>query len=728
MPKNVLIKALCNKYILFLAVFGLFQPVFSKEGMWLPPTLPSRQADMKKMGLEIPIEEIYNNSGTGLNNAVVLFGRGCTGELISDKGLVLTNHHCGYGTVQGLSNPLHDYFANGFWAMNNSEEIPCPGLTVTFIRRMENVSERILAGIPDITNNDNFEHIRDSIINHRIKLVEKEFAAATHLDASIKPYFYGNQYWVSISETFRDIRLVGFPPNGIGSFGGDVENWAWPRHTGDFSMFRIYADKDNKPADYNSANQPYNNKQFFVINAAGFKEGDFTMVYGFPGTTQEYISSYELKHIAQIADPIRIKARTIKLNTWDKYMNNDRQVFLKYTSKRAGVANGWKKWQGELKGLKENHVMEMKRSYEKSFNQSVAGNKAIPYASSLLPLMQTYTEEVDSLILAEEYIRECVNGVELIQQSSIADRLLPCFKLGLSTTALQDTLLKIANSALYFYKNYNAATDKEIFQTLIPMYMRNAGSRIPSYFVKQLQEHQNNYYVWAIDVYKTSLFADSATFFSFIYNATASDSIAIIKDCAYGMYKAVKEMGATKTQILLADYYKKISIANRLYMHSRMQINPNHNFYPDANLTLRLTYGMVKGMDPDGPEPYSFQTTLNDVIAADKPDIEVFKVPAKLKELYNKKDFGSWQVNGTVPVAFIASNHTSGGNSGSPVLNSKGQLIGTNFDRPWEGTMSDLYYDSSVCRNITLDVRYTLFIIEKFGNAGWLLNEMKIIK
>jgi Peptidase S46 len=589
---------------------------------------------------------------------------------------------------------------------------------------MENVSDRILAGIPDTLNNN----IRDSIIYKRIKLVEKEFAASAHLDASIKPYFYGNQYWISLSETYRDIRLVGFPPNGIGSFGGDVENWAWPRHTGDFSLFRIYADKDNKPTDFNTTNLPYNNKQFFVINATGFKEGNFTMVYGFPGTTQEYISSYELKHIAQIADPIRIRARTSKLNTWDKYMNSNREIFLKYTSKRASIANGWKKWQGELKGLKQNNVMDLKKDYENYFNKKAINNASIPYAATLLDQIKLCTQKVDSLVLAEEYIRECVTGVELIQQAAISEKLLPCFRLGLSTQALRDTLIKIAKSAQYFYKNYDAQADKDIFQNLIPMYMHNAGSMVPAYFTKQLQEHQNNYYVWGIDVYKSSVFADSSKFFSFIQDATAKDSTQITADGAYGIYKAVNEMRAAKTQSLLTDYYKNINYLNRLYMHSRMIINPNRNFYPDANLTLRLTYGTVKGMDPDGPEPYSFQTTLNDVIAADNPNVDIFKVPAKLKELYKQKDFGQWQVNGTVPVAFIAANHTSGGNSGSPVLNSKGELIGTNFDRPWEGTMSDLYYDSSVCRNITLDVRYTLFIIEKFGDAGWLLNEMKIIK
>jgi hypothetical protein len=330
--------------------------------------------------------------------------------------------------------------------------------------------------------------------------------------------------------------------------------------------------------------------------------------------------------------------------------------------------------------------------------------------------------------MGEEYIRECVTGVELLQQSAIMDKLLPCFKLQISTQALQDTLSKIAKSALYFYKNYDAAGDKEIFQTLIPMYMRNAGSMVPDYFYKQLQLHENNFFVWAIDVFKSSLIADSSRFYNFINRATAADSTLLKNDAAYSILNSINNMRSQYIQPQLTAYYKRLSYLDRLYMHSRMLIDKDFSFYPDANLTLRLTYGTVKGMDPDGPEPYSYQTTLTDVIKHDQPDQDIFKVPQKLKDLYAANDFGDWQVNGTVPVAFIAANHTSGGNSGSPVLNAKGELIGTNFDRPWEGTMSDLYYDPTVCRNITLDVRYTLFIIQKFGSAGWLLNEMKIIK
>jgi hypothetical protein len=341
MPGTNFFRPFLRKTACIALLVGASQ-VHAKEGMWLPPLIKNREADMKAMGLQIPVEKLYNDQGTGLNNSVVLFGKGCTGEVISSKGLVLTNHHCGYGTVQGLSSKEHDYFAEGFWAKNMGEEIPCPGLTVSFIRKMENVTDKIVADLPDTLD----EVSREKIIAVRIKGLEKGYKTATGLEALIKPYYNGNQYWVTLMETFRDIRLVGFPPNGIGSFGGDTDNWMWPRHTGDFSMFRVYAGKDNKPADYSKENKAYAATQYFTINAGGYKEGDFTMVYGFPGSTMEYISSYQLNHISTYIDPIRIEARTKRLHAWTENMSQNRDVFLKYTSKRAGIANGWKKWQG----------------------------------------------------------------------------------------------------------------------------------------------------------------------------------------------------------------------------------------------------------------------------------------------------------------------------------------------------------------------------------------------
>jgi hypothetical protein len=711
------------KTALLLFSIGFAPGVIAKEGMWIPSLLKSREADMKKAGLEIPVDMLYNEAGTGLNNAVVLFGTGCTAEIISSNGLLLTNHHCGYGTVQGLSNKEHDYFANGFFAHSSKEELPCPGLKVTFVRRMENVTDKILTGLEDTLSGQ----ARDSIIATRIRSLENGYKYTTKMDAVIKPYYNGNQYWVAITETFKDVRLVGFPPNGIGAFGGDTDNWMWPRHTGDFSMFRIYAGKNNQPADYSKDNKPYKAKQFFTLNVSGYKEGDFTMVYGFPAVSMEYLSSFQLDHIYSIIDPVRIEARTKRINIWTENMNRDREVFLKYTSKKAGIANGWKKWQGEVHGLQVNDVISKKRTYEQNFQGWAQADNTLPYADDLLSQIGARSLAMNNLIKADEYIKEDVLGIELIQQGAVLDNMLHAFRTGKQGNALSDTLQRIYKASEAFYKNYDVATDKQVFMALMPLFFEKNNGYIPVEFSKQFAEQGSDYRQWADYVY-SSAGISAASLNRIVSSMRSADSMQIFADPAWQLYNAVTIMRKQRIIPALSNYYEQMKDLNREYMKAQMKLDKLKDFYPDANQTLRLTYGKVEGVDPSGPAPYSFQTNLDQAIAKDNPEVEEFKVPQKLKDLYAKKNYGQWNVNGTVPIAFTASNHTSGGNSGSPVLNSKGQLIGTNFDRVWDGTMSDLYFDPELCRNISLDIRYTLFIVEKFGNAGWLLKEMKIVK
>ena len=714
--KSMLLKKVLYVFSVFISGIAA-----AKEGMWVPATLKAHEKDMQAMGLEIPIEQIYNTDGKSLNNAVVLFGRGCTGELISSRGLVLTNHHCGYGSVQGLSSAAADYFANGFWARNMQEELPCKGLTVTFIRRMENVTDQVIGGIADTLK----DAARDSIVNARIAAVEKDFRTRTGLDATIKPYFKGNQYWVAITETYRDIRLVGFPPNGIGAFGGDSENWIWPRHTGDFSLFRVYAGKDNKPADYSSANQPYEPGQFFNLNVGGYKEGDYTMVYGFPGTTNEYISSYELKQVYSILDPIAIEARTRKLGAWTKHMSQSRDIFIKYTSKRAGVANGWKKWQGEVLGLKANDVMKKKRKYQKKINKWARHQDELGYATGLLSKMEAAAAPVDELMVRDQYNKEAVLAIELVQQAAIAEKMLACMRT-MQGTALTDTLGKLVASTEGFYKNYDVPTDRDVFVTLMDLYVSKCAAWMPEYYTTQLSKY-GTVQKWADAVYGASVFTTQDMLKAFAASAKPADTVVLKGDAAWMLYSAIAQVRKADIEPKLKEYYKQMTYLDRLYVKARMAKDADKDLYPDANLTLRVTYGKVEGLDPEGPAGYSWQTTLDDAMALNDSTVDEFRVPAKLKALYQAKDYGRWGVNGTVPLAFIASNHTSGGNSGSPVLNSKGELIGTNFDRAYEGTMSDYYFDPSRCRNISVDIRYTLFIIEKFGGAGWLLDEMKIV-
>jgi hypothetical protein len=693
----------------------------AKEGMWLPPTLSSRAADLRNSGLQIPVDALYNNEGTGLNNAVVLFGKGCTGEMISPQGLVLTNHHCGYGTVQGLSTAAKDYFANGFWAMNRSQEIPCPGLTVTFVRKMENVTAKVLVDVADTLGDD----ARDSIIAVRVRGLEKGYRYAyPGLEASIKPYYNGNQYWVSVTETFRDVRLVGFPPNGIGQFGGDTDNWMWPRHTGDFSMFRVYSGKDNKPADYATGNIPYKPKKYFTINAKGYKEGDFTMVYGFPGTTQEYLAASQIDQVANIVDPVRIEVRTARLAAWTKRMTADRNVFLQYTSKRAGVANGWKKWQGELQGLKEANVVSHRRDRESQYQSWAAADETLPYADAVLSRIQANTAASDSALKAELYFQEAVMGIELLSRGAVLDRIMTALKGSGDAKALATA----AGDWEGFYKNYDPETDRQVFDTLMPLFVRRAPGYVPLVFRQQLIRHDGDYSSWSRYLYANSIAADRERFATFLKSATRADMARLQADPVLQLYRSVQEARRTRIAPVLAQSQDRLETLSRLYMKAQMQADTLRTFYPDANLTLRLAYGQIKGIDPQGPAGYSYQTNLDEAIAKNNPNVAEFAVPEKLKTLYAKKDYGRWKVGNSVPIAFIADNHTTGGNSGSPVLNARGELIGTNFDRIWEGTMSDLQFDPTRSRNISLDVRYTLFIIEKFGGAGWLLNEMNIIR
>lgn len=708
---------------LSVASFSLFtigNSALAKEGMRVPATLTQAEKEMIAEGLEIPVSKLYNTRGTGLNNAVVLFGKGCTGEIISSEGLLLTNHHCGYGTVQGLAKPGADYFADGFWAKNREQELPCPGLTVTFIRSMENVTSRVLANVPLELN----EKSRDSILRIRIKALENGFRYTSKMDAQIRSFANGNQYWVFLSETFKDIRLVGFPPNGIGQFGGDTDNWSWPRHTGDFSVFRVYADSNNRPAFYNAANRPYHSDNYFTINTNGYKEGDFTMVYGFPAQTQEYVSSMQLAQVVNIIDPIRIEARTRRLDVWTRHMSADRNVFLQYTSKRAGVANGWKKWQGEVRGLRMNNVVEKKQAAEMRFQSWANMDNRAAFARDLLSRMQVASASAEGAVAANEHMREDLLGVELIAQGAELDkvaRVMDAFA-GKSQQLLKDSLQKLAEGQNGFYKNYDAATDRDVFVALMPLFMERANGYIPEYYSSELARNGGSYTDWADNVYGRSAVTQLSTMKALI---ASGDLKKIMEDPAWKLYAEMSKLRNEKIAARLNAFNDSMQYLNRLYVKAQQLQDPDRELFPDANFTLRLAYGKVKGIDPDGEAGYSFQTNLDGAVAKHNPELAEFTMPAKLRDLYQAKDYGNYAVQGTVPLAFIADNHTSGGNSGSPVLNAKGELIGTNFDRIWEGTMSDFYFDPNRCRNITLDIRYTLFIIDKFGGAGWLLREMK---
>lgn len=708
-----------------LAFITLFFTGFTglgKEGMWQPSKLKRQESDMRALGLKIPAEQIYNEEGTGLNNAVVLFGEGCTAEFVSGKGLLFTNHHCGYKYAQSLSSTEKNYLVNGFWAMNSQQELPCPGLTVTITRKIKDVTEYILQDIPDTLD----ENSRNKQIEARIANLEKGYAKTELLDAKIKPYYEGNQYWVVLSQTFKDVRLVAFPPNGIGKFGADTDNWMWPRMTGDFSVFRVYASRDNKPAEYSSFNVPYKPQEFFPIATSGYQEGDFTMVYGYPYITREYLSSYELGRIQQITDPVRIELRRKKLAVWDSAMHTSPELYLKYAAKQSALSNGYKKWQGELEGLEQNEVMKKKKAYEQKFEYAAASNTESPGDKMLLTRISAAVNGNANALYASEFIRESVLAVEAVNQASLLDRLLELYRHSDPAVAKPD-FEKLKKEMDGFYKNYDAATDQKVFVALMPLYLQQSPQIIAPGLAGMLKDAGNTYEDWGAYIFSSSAIPRPEKMNTLLDSWNPGDTLIIKTDPAYQIYHVVKNFEAEKIVPEMKRYATTMAPLTRTYMKRQMEyLNSGRNFYPDANQTLRVTYGQV--MPLELPNSNKYQTTLNDLIPRHDANIEEFNIPEKLRDLYLNKDYGRWNVNGTVPVNFVASNHTSGGNSGSPVLNGKGQLIGINFDRAWQGTMSDLFYDAHSCRNISVDIRYVLFIIEKFGNAGWLLNEMKLVK
>lgn len=713
-----------KKYLLGLAsVFLTTSLALAQGGMWPAFSLKDKEADMKSSGLLLSAEDIYSESKPSLKDAVVLFGGGCTGEIVSKNGLLFTNHHCGYSYAQSLSTVERNILLDGYWAKNLSEELPCPGLEVSFVRKSMDVTDVILSGVTDqMSFEERTQKIEKNTQNY-ITAYQKLNGATV----IVKPYFDGNQYVAHEMETFSDVRLVGFPPNGIGKFGGDTDNWMWPRHTGDFAVFRVYADKDNKPAAYSESNVPYKPKKYLTISTAGVQEGDFSMVYGFPFRTMQFISSYQTETIQTIIDPIRVYARGARLAAMDKTMRKDKEVFLKYAAKQSSISNGWKKWTGEMRGLKLNDVIGKKQDLETRFQQIVDG--AYPQYKDVLAEIQVLVSGYQGTIVTSEIIREMVMGIEIIQAASYLDKLMNIYRSDtLNAAGRQREIAKLDQAVERFYKNYDLVTDRNVFDTLMPIYFQTKElNTIPAQLEKIYYNNAANFKTWGDVLYSQSVLNSYDKVKALLRSGNAQDTMRIKKDPAYQIYRVVKTYMDEKINPALEEYHKKLEHLNRLFTAGQLATGVRgKKVYPDANQTLRLTYGPVKGIRPYGMDEYSYITTLDGVMQKTNPDVEEFNTPNKLIQLYLNKDYGRWSQDGTMPVCFVAQNHTSGGNSGSPVLNAKGELIGINFDRIWDGTMSDIYYDPNLCRNISVDIRYVMFIIEKVGEASWLFDEMTI--
>lgn len=717
-----------SRSIIVLFLFAWSSAVFAGEGMWLPNLLKAlNEEEMQSMGMRLSAEDIYSVNEGSLKDAIVHFGGFCTSELISAQGLILTNHHCGYGSIQDHSSVDNNLLKNGFWAADLSEELPNPGLTATFIVRIEDVTEVILEGVAEDDTPESRQSKTDININKVLSTLELE----SYEDAFVRPFYYGNQYMLFVTMTYRDVRLTGTPPESIGKFGADTDNWIWPRHTGDFSLFRIYAGKDNLPADYSPDNVPYKPRHFLPISLGGVKPGDFTMVFGFPGTTRQYLPSYAVAQVQHVIDPLNISIRDRSLAVMDEYMRRDEAIRLAYAPRFAGLANSWKRWIGKVEGLERSNAVKKKQIFEAEFISRLNGNTEWKTAyGRLLPQFKTMYEEIEPYAVARDYYREIFAiNIELFRGTSQLLRLLQTY-IANGEKAYEERRDWARGYFENYFNNVNLDIDRDIFESLIlyqPIWLEERFI-LPGYDAHSLLvENPDASSVLANEMYTNSLAANREACLSALGLSGEEFAKKMSADPAAELLLQVQVFTDAHVSPAYNTMSTELQKLMREYMQAQLEMFPEHRFWPDANSTMRITYGKVQGYQPRDAVDYASQTYLEGVIEKYVPGDYEFDVHPKLLDLYLSKDYGRYGEEGKMPVCFIGTNHTTGGNSGSPAIDADGNLIGLNFDRVWDGTMSDLNFDPEICRNIMVDIRYVLFIIDKFAGADHLIEEMSLI-
>ena len=713
-----------KKYILFISFILSILILNADSGMWLPVLLKQKEAEMQQLGFKLTAEDVYSVNHSSMKDAVVLFGGGCTGEIISKKGLILTNHHCGYSYIQKYSTMENNILQNGFWAMSEVDEIPCEGLYVTFLVYMQEVTTDVLDGVE---NADSLQE-RDEMIEKNIKATIAKSIEGTDYSAIIKPFYYGNQYYMFVNRVFTDVRLVGAPPESIGKFGGDTDNWMWPRHTGDFSLYRVYANQNGEPAQYSPENTPLVTETFFPISVKGLEEGDFTMVFGFPGTTQQYLISDGIDLVVNYRNPPLIHQRGVRLDIMKKYMDLSPEVRLMYAAKANNIANGWKKSIGENKGIKETKALYRREKEEKFLEFFAAQSPEASHRYQLLYEIKTLYDTYKELETKAVTLRETFPAIELGKFIESARPLLkepfPWLE------GVKENLLTKANK---FYAEYYKPIDKEVFVELLDYYFNNTKKEwIPDALQKYAGIERESLQNMAKELYDQTVFSSAEKFTKFVETGSKKEvesfqkwlnNYTLFLDANEALSKISVHSYTEKT---LPNIRRQIDVKYKEWVENAA-LDTTGKYFPDANLTLRVAFGKMEGFSPYNGMVYLPYTTTDGILQKESPDIFDYKVDGKLRDLIIYKDFGRYaDANGEMRVAFIASNHTTGGNSGSPILNGSGELVGINFDRVWEGTMSDLYYDISRCRNISLDIRYFLFIVDKFAHAQNLIAEMEI--
>lgn len=695
--------------------------------MWLPMYLEKQnEKEMKALGCKLDADDLYAPNRPSVKDAICQFSGGCTGAIISPKGLLLTNHHCGFDAIQNHSTLEHNYVEDGFWAKTQAGELPCPGETAMFVSRMEDVTALALQNVTETMS----ERDRQSQIDKNLAQIRVNTKKEKWEEILIRPFYNANQYFLFVTVTYTDVRLVGAPPSSIGKFGADTDNWVWPRHTGDFSLFRVYANKDNQPADYSPDNVPLNPKHFLPVSINGVKEGDFTMVYGFPGRTDEYLPAAGVKLTGEVLDPANVETRDRALKIMDAFMRKDPAVKIAYIARYARIANYWKKWLGEMQGLKTYKALDKKREYEAEFTRRIQQNPdwKFRYGNLLSRLDQTYAALEPYAQTRDYYLEIFVRNCELMSMVSSLNNWIKSYEeTGVSgfSGKLNDTKSRLET----FYKDYRPEVDQAVFAALTQRYAENIRDEWGAGFIKSEAVNKGGYDKLAAYIFQNSILTDRQKWASLAAGDPKSLGDALKNDPAVLFWRGVS--GAYQTGVVpkLQELQSTINLLQRQYMAAQLEVFKEKRFFPDANGTLRLTYGKVRGYNPKDAVIYDFKTYLDGVMEKYIPGDYEFDVPKKLIELWKTKDYGRYATaDGRLPVCFLGSNHTTGGNSGSPALDARGNLIGLNFDRVWEGTMSDLNYDPAICRNIMVDTRYILFIIDKFAGATRLIDEMKIVK
>lgn len=707
------------KHLLRVLLLLVAFPICAQQGgMWIPSLLEGmNETEMQSLGMKMSAKDIYDVNQSSLKDAVPHFNNGCTSEVISPQGLLLTNHHCGYGQIQAHSSVAHDYLEEGFWAQTMEEELPNENLQVTFMIRIEDVTPQVMEGV----NESDSETVKQAKIQKNISKTVASFPKEPWQENRIRSFYEGNQYILFVTETFKDVRLVGAPPSSIGKFGADTDNWMWPRHSGDFALFRIYADKNNRPALYSEDNVPYVPNHYLPISVDGVEEDDFTMVFGYPGRTQEYLPSFAIEQILNDLNPAKIGIRDVALKVTDEFMRNDQAIKIQYASKFAGTANYWKKWIGESQGLQKSNAVAHKKEFENDFSQRVIEQGKTAEYGHLLPEFERLYKEVAPYALSRDYYMEvAMRNAELL----VAGYRLYQLERGYTNeTSFNDKRNNLIQSMERFYKNYSKKVDEKVFEAVMLLYKQQA----PQEF---LPEEIKNAAITNLTatIYKESSLTNYEDFKQLLKGSSKEVFKKLKKDKGYFLAKAMAENYFKHIMPKYEALTLEINALQRTYMKAQLELYPDARIFPDANSTLRVTYGKVKGYSPKDAISYAPVTYLEGIMEKYVPEDYEFDVPEKLLELYQTKDYGIYaDKNGKLPINFIGTNHTTGGNSGSPAIDAHGNLIGLNFDRVWEGTMSDIYYDPEICRNIMVDVRYILFVIDKFANAPHLIEEMKIV-